>query len=385
MDIKSAFRLLPVSPEDFELLGIQFDKYYYIDKCLPMGCALSCKLFETFSTFIQWVVERRASSKYLDHFLDDIIFMGAENTNDCANLMDTFTEVCSEIGIPVAENKTLGLTVLPFLGYVIDTKLMMILIPMEKIIKLKSKSEPLLLRRKVTLKDLESVTGLMSFCSRAIPSARAFLRRFYDLMLHVKRPFHRIRRTLEIKADISMWLNFLDDFNGNCFFPEIMWTSNEALSLFTDSSGNPDLGCGVFFQGSWAQFKWPESWKHAVHLLNNISFLELVPVVLAMFLWAAHFKNKKILFHIDNMALVSIVNKRSSKDKFIMTLIRPFVLPTMVNNIQFKAVHIEGARNEVADAISRFQMSRFRSLVPAANMFPAEIPEAFLTLILNIQ
>ena len=36
-DIKSAFRLLPIAPDDFELLGIKFDGKYYVDKCLPMG------------------------------------------------------------------------------------------------------------------------------------------------------------------------------------------------------------------------------------------------------------------------------------------------------------------------------------------------------------
>lgn len=53
VDIKSAFRLLPVHPADFELLGIQYNNNFYIDKCLPMGCAIPCNLFEKFSTFIQ--------------------------------------------------------------------------------------------------------------------------------------------------------------------------------------------------------------------------------------------------------------------------------------------------------------------------------------------
>jgi hypothetical protein len=41
IDIKSAFRLLRVHPDDFELLGIKIDGEYYIDKCLPMGCSIS--------------------------------------------------------------------------------------------------------------------------------------------------------------------------------------------------------------------------------------------------------------------------------------------------------------------------------------------------------
>jgi hypothetical protein len=33
-DIKSAFRLLPIYPGDFDLLGFKIGSNYYIDKCL---------------------------------------------------------------------------------------------------------------------------------------------------------------------------------------------------------------------------------------------------------------------------------------------------------------------------------------------------------------
>ena len=122
------------------------------------------------------------------------------------------------------------------------------------------------------------------------------------------------------------------------FSQEKDWISNETLKLFTDSIGNPELGCGVYFNGLWAQLRWP--WRNS-HLMKNMSFLEMVPVVLAMFLWVTSLENKKILFYIDSNALVSIVNKRSSKDTWIMKMIRPFVLITMKNNVQFKAIHIK--------------------------------------------
>ena len=45
-DIKSAFRIIPVHPDDYHLLGFKFGGQYYYDKCLPMGCSISCKIFE---------------------------------------------------------------------------------------------------------------------------------------------------------------------------------------------------------------------------------------------------------------------------------------------------------------------------------------------------
>ena len=45
-------------------------------------------------------------------------------------------------------------------------------------------------------------------------------------------------------------------------------------------------------------------------------------------------------------------------------------------NIYFKARHIPGKQNEVADSLSRFQMDRFRALAPLADANPTPIPSA---------
>ena len=57
-DIKSAFRLLAVHPGDFDLLGFKIEDKYYMNKCLPMGCAVPCKIFEKCTTFLHWLVEK---------------------------------------------------------------------------------------------------------------------------------------------------------------------------------------------------------------------------------------------------------------------------------------------------------------------------------------
>lgn len=68
VDIKSAFRLLPVCIEDIELLGFKYKGQYYVDKCLPFGCSISCSLFEKFSTFLELTVKKRLGSAKLIHY-----------------------------------------------------------------------------------------------------------------------------------------------------------------------------------------------------------------------------------------------------------------------------------------------------------------------------
>lgn len=62
LDIKNAFRLLPVHKSDFQLLGYRIQGKIFVDKCLPFGCSISCSKFEKFSTFLEWALKQQAKS-----------------------------------------------------------------------------------------------------------------------------------------------------------------------------------------------------------------------------------------------------------------------------------------------------------------------------------
>ena len=44
-DIRSAFRIIPISPKNYHLLGFKWRGKYFFDKCLPMGASSSCAIF----------------------------------------------------------------------------------------------------------------------------------------------------------------------------------------------------------------------------------------------------------------------------------------------------------------------------------------------------
>ena len=164
-----------------------FEGKFDIDKCLPMGCAIYVSLFQKFSTFLQWLVQIKSVIDTFVHFLDYFIFAGESITNDFEIPMNTFLKISEELGVPIAENKTVHLTtVLTFLGLEIDKVLMVVRIPSCKLLKLKSYIEEILIRRKVKHRLVESAVGLISLCTRAIPPDRAFVRRFYDLLSSAK-------------------------------------------------------------------------------------------------------------------------------------------------------------------------------------------------------
>lgn len=139
MDIKSAFRLLPCYPGDFNLLGFKIGSEFYIDKCMPMGCSISCSIFEKCSTFLHWLTQHEAGSSDLDHYLDDFFFAGLAETSDCQNLMTAFINVCKRLNVPIADEKTEGPTcIMEYLGLTINTRDMTIQIPEKKLKELLS-------------------------------------------------------------------------------------------------------------------------------------------------------------------------------------------------------------------------------------------------------
>jgi hypothetical protein len=102
---------------------------------------------------------------------------------------------------------------------------MVVKIPADKLCKLKADIQSIVRVKKIKLKDLESVVGLMAFCARAIPSERAFIRRFYDVISSVKhaKPYYYVKVNQEMKSDALVWLQFLDNFNGECYLPDMLW------------------------------------------------------------------------------------------------------------------------------------------------------------------
>jgi hypothetical protein len=57
----------------------------------------------------------------------------------------------------------------------------------------------------------------------------------------------------------------------------------------------------------------------------------MIPIALSVFLWDRVFKRKKIAFHVDNLAVVTVLNSKSSKSPRVMNLLRfivhPFPMP----------------------------------------------------------
>lgn len=132
--------------------------------------------------------------------------------------------------------------------------------------------------------------------------------------------------------------------------------------------------------GKWFFLQWPKEWANS-DILRDMTYLEIIPIALAIYLWHTDLFRKRILFHVDNMAVVKILNSRSSKSRRVLNILRRIVFWTLVGNLHIKAVYIRSSKNSLADAISRRQFQTFRQLAPHADPNPTAVPLEFLSLL----
>ena len=142
---------------------------------------------------------------------------------------------------------------------------------------------------------------------------------------------------------------------------------------FTDASGS--LGFGAVFGSKWFYGPWGDPWWSE----QNIMLLELYPIWLAVKLWGPLVKDSCILVHTDNQALVSVLNKRSTKLPVANALLREISVECMRLNIILQYTHVPGFNNTKADMLSRLQVEKFlQQSWPDMDQFPTPCPNYLL-------
>jgi hypothetical protein len=137
--------------------------------------------------------------------------------------------------VPIANEKTEGpTTILEYLGLTIDTQNMVVKIPTDKVKELLDQIKTVASAKKVALKQLQSLCGLLAFCTKALLAGRAFSRQLYMATSKANKPFHFIRLTTNMFEDLMIWKYFLEEFNGITYILDETWLSNYDLQLFSD-------------------------------------------------------------------------------------------------------------------------------------------------------
>ena len=203
IDLKDTFRLIPVHPADWNLLGIHWKQQFFIDTCLPFGLRSAPFLFNQLANAIHWTLRNNYNISHILHYLDDFLTAGPPDSNICASNLHTMLTFCDKINAPIKPSKVEGpTTCLTFLGIQINTISMEASITSERKQSLLSELQLLHTHHKCTKHELLSLIGKLSFACKVLPAGRIFLRRLIDLSTKVQKMHHHIRLIADARLDL---------------------------------------------------------------------------------------------------------------------------------------------------------------------------------------
>lgn len=189
------------------------------------------------------------------------------------------------------------------------------------------------------------------------------------------RPHHRIRLNREFRADLAWWRTFVAGWNGIGLVPSKPDLSGPEFA--SDASGT--WGCGAWWNQKWFQLPWDEQ---AAEL--SIVVKEMLPIVIAAAVWGREWRGH-IVCHCDNQAVVAVLASRTSRLQHLMHLLRTLYFFEAFHGFQLQCIHIPGLKNDIADDLSRNNLSSFLLKVPAANPVACVLPPPLLALLLSPQ
>ena len=386
IDVRSAYRNVPIHPHDRWLLGMCWNGALFIDTALPFGLRSSAKIFTAIADAAEWIA-RKSGIQFVIHYLDDFLIIGAPASDECHAALRTLVAIFERLGLglPLAIEKVEGPDMcLDFLGFELDSQHMQVRLPLAKLRELQTLLRSWVGRESCVKKDLESLTGKLAHAARVVKPGKTFMRRMYELLSGIKHDYHHVRISASCRSDILWWDTFLELWNETSIIHPLS-LEKTARHFWTDASGL--IGCGALnlTTNRWIQLIWPEhNTADEIRLREeNITFKELLPIVLACAVWAEEFSGSWVIVHCDNIGAVELVNSGHSKVAQIMHLLRCLFFIRARFQVELWAVHVPGVENSLADAISCNNLSLLFSQIPDLPREPSPIPPTLVSLLLS--
>jgi hypothetical protein len=357
IDLKSAYRSVPISAESFKLTGLKWifsgdtRPTYMYDCRLPFGASKSCKIFTSISDAVSRFFAKRGFRclNYIDDFL-----VIADSESECRTALTCLLDLIHSLGLVVNWSKVEGpASCLTFLGVEICCVRRTLSLPPSKLASFKKLVATWVGKHKSTKKDLQSFIGKLNWAARVVQGGRTFLRQLINLLPKARESHHYIRISKGARQDIAWWDSALIFFHGNTPF-----ICDEPLPAYQFSTDACLEGGGAHFCGDWVYFNW--KWDFPEMVDSNINVLELKTVLEGAKRWGPLWEGLHVCVLSDNKATVSAVNKGTSRSENLLPLVHELFWLSVRYSFKLSARFLPGLDNVLADRISRMDQ-----MVPA--------------------
>ena len=239
-------------------------------------------------------------------------------------------------------------------------------------------------KKKMTVKQIQVLTGYLNFLTKVIFAGRTFTWRMYTkyAQLHEAqnnsglKSHHHIRIDSEFRFDCEVWRIFLTYYEKSALCHPMVdlsrYMTASQLNFYSDASACARLSFRAVFNNKWIFAQWENGYIDKYH--PSIKYLELLGLAAALLTWGEEIRNQQVIVFCDNMAVVNMVNNGVSSCWNCMHLLRLITLNNLINNRRLFTHHVKTAENSLADALSRLSFKHFWHLAPETmSLLPCEI------------
>ncbi len=366
LDLKDAFRHIPLRAADYHLIGCFWNDAFYEYMVLIFGLKSAPYIFNLFAEALHWIIQRHIPAE-LKHYLDDFLPIFAPGTslslvNDAVAWMQALG---NSLGLTFQPEKTVWPTThLEFLGIELDTDAMEARLPDEKLSYLRELLSLWSSKSSCNLHELQELTGFLHFASQVIPYSRAFLRRLIQFLTSFSTPHSRRHIPRYARCDLRWWSTYASSWNG----VTLIDPPSTQHHLFTDASGTKGLG-GIY-NNHWFSTRVPRRFRGSK---RDIQFKELYAVLQAILRWGHLWRHSHVHFHVDNQAVVAALSDHTNRSPHLVKLLQHILMLAAALEFSFSSSWLSSADNALADAASRFQYTRLFSLAPGLDKQPSSV------------
>ena len=385
-DITDAFHLIPIAPEEYPFTCCAAGEHFYYFRVLVFGAASAPTVWGRFGAWLGRSTAAVTDPRFFrgEMYVDDPLYtLGGGGAPDRAREGALALLWAAVVGYPLSWPKTSGGTQVQWIGATLTIRPseIQVSVPAGKIAEARSSAEALSRRGVASRRGLRALAGRLSYFAGLVPRLRPFVRPLWAAatsppagsslpagLVHTKRYVHSMawiraflcgtrgplsrsfglhddRRPLawSITTDASPWgfgavLSRLPSLHPVAYYHDAPGPAD--IQRFDAQTGDPA------FNTLW----------------------EALAILVALRVWQPHFgPGPPLQMRSDNLGVLQALSARSAPAASLQTSRQALSSDEELHNFGIRAlVHIPGASNVVADALSRLG-------APDPKPFPAEL------------
>ena len=368
-DVKSAFRLLAVRAQDMNLQVVLWRDKYCVDMALVFGARSSPPAWDRVASALSWILLHNYGIRNVYHVDDFLMIHPASlGPNAAQQQFHSALGVCRKLKIPISIDKSQGpAQEMTHVGLLWNTVEQTVTVTEARRTKAIMEINDVLTRKRATAKAMLSLHGRLTFISRVLFPARAFM--YYLRHRAVRKslqadPRHRARHFINISkeevAELEAWLRTLRTWKGSWLLSPTQWPDGSFQTVWSDAC---KTGLGAYsLDGRWANRPLSHGEKEAAMRDETLSmpYLEMSAAVWAIKnLTCATGQYSRVVLWCDCEPVVNVINNGGGGEEGIAGLMHDLCAWCVSLNVYVVARHLSSAANWRADPLSRLRTEEF--------------------------